>query len=249
MGERHDPTHPYRLAGQRDTGHCRPPFSLAEAEARLAALRAAMAAAGHAALVIYGDREHAANLHWLTGFDPRFEEAVMVVTAGMPCLMAGNECLSYTVVSPLVAAGVVRTGFAPACRCPVSQGEASACGTGWPGGHPSGATVGAVGWKWYGADELPPGADPGLALDIPAFLADPLRDLAGRVENATALFMHPSPRPAGAGGRRRHCAVGVFEPHGRRRAEADGLRLAGGDDRFRRLSRRRGSGACRLAAT
>jgi hypothetical protein len=56
---------------------------------------------------------------------------------------------------------------------------------------PAGAKVGAVGWKWYGADELPPGADAGLALDIPAFLADPLRDRAGRVENATALFMHP----------------------------------------------------------
>ena len=28
-------------------------------------------------------------------------------------------------------------------------------------------------------------------LDIPAFLADPLRQRAGRVENATALFMHP----------------------------------------------------------
>lgn len=56
---------------------------------------------------------------------------------------------------------------------------------------PAGAKVGAAGWKWYGAEELPPGADPALALDIPAFLADPLRQRAGRVENATALFMHP----------------------------------------------------------
>jgi hypothetical protein len=51
--------------------------------------------------------------------------------------------------------------------------------------------VGSVGWKWYGSDELAAGQDPALALDVPAFLADPLRQRAGRVENATALFMHP----------------------------------------------------------
>ena len=28
------------------------------------------------ALVVYADREHFANLLWLTNYDPRFEEAV-----------------------------------------------------------------------------------------------------------------------------------------------------------------------------
>ena len=32
-------------------------------------------------LVVYGDREHFANLAYLTGFDPRFEEAVLIVGA------------------------------------------------------------------------------------------------------------------------------------------------------------------------
>lgn len=170
----------------------RPPsFTLAEAEARLAAVRAAMAQAGHAALVIYGDREHAANLHWLTGFDPRFEEAVLIVTGGDALLIAGNECLAYTIVSPLVAAGLVRTGLCASLSLP-SQPRGTRRLWEWLEEIiPAGATVGAVGWKWYGADELPPGADPALALDIPAFLVDPLRDRAGRVENATALFMHP----------------------------------------------------------
>ena len=59
------------------------------------------------ALVVYGDREHAANIHWLTGFDPRFEEALLVVTPDDALLIAGNECLPYTQVSPLVAAGDV----------------------------------------------------------------------------------------------------------------------------------------------
>ncbi len=54
-----------------------------------------------------------------------------------------------------------------------------------------GSTVGAAGWKWFGPDEVPEGTDPALALDVPAFLADPLRNLAGRVVNATALFQDP----------------------------------------------------------
>lgn len=168
-----------------------PAFTLAEAEARLAAARGAMAGAGYQALVIYGDREHAANLHWLTGFDPRFEEAVFVITPGDALLLAGNECLAYTVVSPLVGAGLVRVGLCASLSLP-SQPRGSRRLWDWLDEViPAGARVGAVGWKWYGADELPPGADPALALDIPAFLADPLRERAGRVENATALFMHP----------------------------------------------------------
>ena len=168
-----------------------PGFALAEAEARLAAVRAAMAGAGFAALVVYGDREHAANLHWLTGFDPRFEEAVLIVTEGDALLIAGNECLAYTLVSPLVAAGRVRTGLCASLSLP-SQPRGSRRLWDWLEDMvPAGAKVGAAGWKWYGADELSPDQAPALALDIPAFLADPLRQRAGRVENATALFMHP----------------------------------------------------------
>jgi Xaa-Pro aminopeptidase len=170
----------------------RPPaFTLAEAKARLTAVRAAATAAGYDALVIYGDREHAANLHWLTGFDPRFEEAVLVVTAGDALLIAGNECLAYTTVSPLVVAGTVRTGLCASLSLPSQPRDSRRLWDWLKDVIPAGARVGAVGWKWYGADELPPGADPALALDIPAFLADPLRDRALRVENATALFMHP----------------------------------------------------------
>lgn len=168
-----------------------PAFTLSEAEGRLAAVRSAMVEHGFEALVIYGDREHAANLHWLTGFDPRFEEAVLVVTERDALLLAGNECLAYTVISPLVAAGKIRTGLCASLSLP-SQPRGTRRLWEWLDEIiPAGGRVGAVGWKWFGADELPPGADPALALDIPAFLADPLRQRAGRVENATDLFMHP----------------------------------------------------------
>ncbi|MFM7446505.1 MAG: aminopeptidase P family N-terminal domain-containing protein, partial [Tabrizicola sp.] len=190
-----------------------PAFSLAEAEARLAAVRAAMAGAGNAALVIYGDREHAANLHWLTGFDPRFEEAVLVITPDDALLIAGNECLAYTVISPLVAAGQVRTGLCASLSLP-SQPRGSKRLWEWLDEIiPAGAKVGAVGWKWYDADELPPGADPALALDIPAFLA-PAAAARRQGGERDCTFHASRPRAARPGQRRRHRAVGVFEPHG-----------------------------------
>lgn len=168
-----------------------PAFTLLEAEVRLDAVRKAMARARYEALAIYADREHAANMHWLTGFDPRFEEAVLFVSQDDALLIAGNECLAYTVISPLVAAGRVRTGLCASLSLP-SQPRGTRRLWEWlEEVVPVGAKIGAVGWKWYGAEELAPGQDPALALDIPAFLADPLRQRAGRVENATALFMHP----------------------------------------------------------
>ena len=58
-----------------------PPLSLPEMEARLGAIRRRMQIAGYSHLVLYADREHSANMLWATGFDPRFEEALLFVTS------------------------------------------------------------------------------------------------------------------------------------------------------------------------
>jgi Xaa-Pro aminopeptidase len=165
-----------------------PDPTLVDFRARLAALRTAMAARGHAAVVVYGDREHAANLQWLTGFDPRFEEAVLVVTATDALLLAGNECLPYTGISPLVQAGDVRVAHCASLSLPSQPRGTARLADLLAAVVPAGASAGAIGWKWFGADEVD---DPATALDLPAFVADPLRRIAGRVENATDLMMHP----------------------------------------------------------
>lgn len=162
---------------------------LADHTARLAVLRAAMAGRGMDALVIYADREHAANLHWLTGFDPRFEEAVMIVRPDAALLIAGNECLPYTAVSPLVQAGVVEVAHCASLSLPSQPREGRRLPDILADAVPAGARVGAAGWKWWEAGEVD---DPATTLDLPAFLADPLRTQARRVENATDLFMHPA---------------------------------------------------------
>ncbi len=165
-----------------------PEPALAEYEARLAALRAAMAAAGLEVLVVYGDREHAANLHWLTGFDPRFEEALLVLTPDRLVLITGNECVPYTVESPVLSAPYAEVQLCGTLSLPSQPRAGARLADLLHAAIPAGARVGAAGWKWFGAGEVD---DPETALDLPAFLADPIRARAGRVTNATALIMHP----------------------------------------------------------
>lgn len=163
-----------------------PALTLNEMRGRLAAFRAA--GAEYDVLVVYGDREHAANMHWLTGFDPRFEEAVLIVSRSGAHLLAGNECLPYTQVSPLVQAGDIQPGLCASLSLPSQPREGRRLGDWLADLIPKGAKVGAIGWKWFEPAEVD---DPPTALDLPAFLADPIRARAGRVENATALMMHP----------------------------------------------------------
>jgi Xaa-Pro aminopeptidase len=159
-----------------------------EMSGRLAAVRAEMALRGLEVLVVYGDREHAANLHWLTGFDPRFEEALLVVRPDGALLIAGNECLPYTGISPLVERGAIRVAHCASFSL-ISQPRGTARLADILAQEvPAGARVGAAGWKYFGADEVD---DPATALDLPVFIADPLRARAGAVVTATDLFMHP----------------------------------------------------------
>lgn len=56
--------------------------------------------------VIYADREHSANLAYLTGYDPRFEEALLVIDVEnlnkKPLLLVGNEGIGYINISPVI---------------------------------------------------------------------------------------------------------------------------------------------------
>ena len=69
---------------------------------RLERLRERMRRAGYDRIVVYADREHSANLAYLTGFDPRFEEAILIVApAGEPAVLVGNECYGMAGGAPL----------------------------------------------------------------------------------------------------------------------------------------------------
>jgi len=137
--------------------------------------------------VVYGDREHFANLTYLTGFDPRFEESFLIVgRAATPLILVGNECEAYLAISSLHNAGRMRHELFQSFSLlgqPRERSRALREILVDEGIDPA-ARVGAVGYKYF---------DDAHALDIPSYIADTLRDLAGpeNVVNATALFMDP----------------------------------------------------------
>ena len=106
-----------------------PDFGMPEAEPllppglyaeRLKRLRSAMDARGYDHVIVWGDREHSANLAYLSGFDPRFEEALLIVgPTGDPAVLVGNECegmaaaapLPMRVVIPAYVISELKTGF------------------------------------------------------------------------------------------------------------------------------------------
>ena len=149
---------------------------------RLERLRERMDARGYDRLVMYADREHSANLAWLTGFDPRFEEALLVVGAdGDPAMLVGNECFGLAGVTPLPVRPHLFQDFSlpsqPRNRSAPLAEILSGEGIG------PGVRVGLVGWKTY--------ADPSSS-DVPAYLVDELRRLTapgGAVENGTDLLI------------------------------------------------------------
>ena len=158
-----------------------PPVTPDELRGRLGALREA---AGPATVVVYGDREHAANLHWLLGFDPRFEEALLVLSQGGAALLVGNECLPYAEVSPAVAAGDVRAVHVPTLSLP-SQPRRGLSLPDAVRAHVPEGPVTAIGWKPFGEGEAGEGAS-----TLPGFVLDLLR-ARGPVEDRTGLLMDP----------------------------------------------------------
>lgn len=147
--------------------------------------------AGADAAVIYADREHAANMTWLTGFDPRFEEALLIVRSGrQPVLFTGPENQGAAQAAPLSMAvrlyppmGLM--GQAREDTSPLADMFADA-------GLDRGQTIGVCGWKYFGPLEH---ADHRQWMEIPAYIVDTLRQFVGKrgaVFNAGALFMDPA---------------------------------------------------------
>jgi Xaa-Pro aminopeptidase len=170
-----------------------PPTSSAELEQRVNQLRTKMDERKLTHLVVYGDREHFANVAYLTGFDPRFEEAVLIVGLnGKPLLVVGNECEAYVGVSPLFNDGKLRRErFQPFSLLNQPREHSRKIKEIFAGeGISASSIVGCAGWKYFSDQELP---DARHAIELPSYLVDTLRELAGRdnVVNSTDVLMHP----------------------------------------------------------
>ncbi|WP_374333741.1 M24 family metallopeptidase [Aestuariivirga sp.] len=153
---------------------------------RLERLARRMAEHGLDALVIYGDREHMANICWATGHDPRFEEALLLVVPGRPpTLFAGNEGYPYAEAAPgpferrlwqpLSLMGQPRDRYTPLADLLRD------------GGLNTGQRIGLAGWKGF---ESADGVFDPHWFETPQYLVETLKRF-GEVSNAALLFMHP----------------------------------------------------------
>ena len=155
------------------------------------AFLATIKSAGLDAAVIYADREHCANLAWLTGFDPRFEEALLILTPGRtPTILAGPENLGRAAAAQIEVEARLYPPFGlmgqDRTKTPPLEDMLRAAGLA------SGQKIGVLGWKYFGPTET---ATPNTWLETPAFIVDTLRGIAngvGRVVNANALLMQSS---------------------------------------------------------
>jgi Xaa-Pro aminopeptidase len=150
--------------------------------ARVERLRERAAQHGFDQLVVYADREHSANLAFLTGFDPRFEEAILVVgRGGDPAILVGNECYGLAGAAPLpMRRALFQDLSLPGQPRDRSRSLGEILGD---EGIGHGSRLGVIGWKIYPRPEM---------IDAPAYLVDELRLLVGaggRVENATDLLI------------------------------------------------------------
>jgi len=151
-------------------------------QARLDRLRELAESRDLDAMVVYADREHSANLSYLTGFDPRFEEALLVVGKDPePAILVGNECWGMAGNAPLRMRLHRFQEFSLPSQ-PRDKSRSLPAILADEGIGP-GTRVGVVGWKSF--------ADRALT-DIPSYLADAIRELTdGEIENATDLLIDP----------------------------------------------------------
>ena len=170
--------------------HC-PAIPIGLYESRLKAACGRLRQEGLDCLVVYADREHFANMAYLTGFDPRFEEALLLLDiGGRRTLVVGNECMGFLPDAELGCEVVLFQDFSLLGQ---PRGDSRPLGEILASfGIEKGSRVGCVGWKCFDRRWSPPVRTPAI---FPPMWSISCRDLTGdprSVVNATTIFMNPA---------------------------------------------------------
>ncbi|MDO4321056.1 MAG: M24 family metallopeptidase [Lachnospiraceae bacterium] len=139
-------------------------------------------------LLIYADREHFANFEYVCGFEPRYEEAVLLIKNDGDCsAILGNECYPLHVLSKIRVKPYLYQVFSLPNQ-PWEKETDLAEILARVGVRP-GSAVGIVGWKLFPGDRR--GRD---YLDIPYYIVRILQKVCGGEEgiiDANDLFISP----------------------------------------------------------
>jgi hypothetical protein len=161
-----------------------PEIPSSEFERRFSATIAQMRALDYDVLLVFADREHSANLAYLTNLDPRFEEALLMLdTKGNRKLLLGNECMGYTGIVPIPMAYELYQPFSLMGQDRSISRNLAAILTEF--GIKKGTKVGCAYYKTMDENDK-------SQLEIPAYLANLLKKQVGRtgvLTNANGIFM------------------------------------------------------------
>lgn len=137
-------------------------------------------------LVVYADREHGGNFGYLTGFEPRFEEAVLVFhKQGKMYLLLGNEMLRMAQYSRIKGEAIHVPYFSLPNQPMETKKNLKELFS--EAGLKKRQNIGIVGWKIFTS----PFENNARLFDVPSFIVDTVMGIAGEetVRNATELFV------------------------------------------------------------
>ena len=168
-----------------------PTISSAEYAQRIEMLREKMEKLNLTHFVVFGDREHSANIAYLSGYDPRFEEALLIVDKdGKPRILVGNEGMGYLGDTPAELEHVLYQSFSLLDQ---SRSDSATLNEIFSeSGIGKSSRIGCAGWKYFNEQETP---TPDTWLEIPSFIVDTLREMVqpdGVVINANAALVSPA---------------------------------------------------------
>jgi len=171
-----------------------PEPSVEEIESRIDKCRRMMKERNLTHLVVYGDREHFANLMYLTNFDPRFEEAILILNqSGTPLILVGNECMEHLSISPLYNAKKIRhERYQPLSLLGQPRDNSRSLDIIFRSeGIDENSKIGCIGWKYFSAQEID---NHQFRMEIPAYIVDSLRAICTHtnVKNTSDILMSPS---------------------------------------------------------
>jgi len=149
-------------------------------------LQEKMEEAGLSHILVYADREHFANMEYLIGHDPRFEEALLVIERNNHLtLFIGNEGWGHTQALPVPVERILFQSFSlqgqPRQSLKPLHTHLKKLGIN------KGSRLGLIGYKFFLPNELPH-AD--TQTDFPAWVVEEILHLTPKkqLKNATAFM-------------------------------------------------------------
>lgn len=143
------------------------------------------AGSAYSHLLVYADKEHFSNLEYITGYDPRYEECMLLLKPGSdPWLIVGNEGMGQSQCITIDHKKILFQSFSPMGQARGNSKSLEHIFEEY--GIDGEAKVGVLGWKSFSGLET---ADWKHTFEIPSYIVKALEHRTSWLENANWLMM------------------------------------------------------------